>query len=1252
MQNTIFLRCTWTLALLALSLLGSVAAADETVARDWENEQIIGRNKEPGRATSLPYADRAGALTGTCEASPYFRSLNGNWHFHWAPNPDSRPADFYQPEFDVSGWDLIPVPSNWQCEGYGTPLYVNIKYPFHSDPPRVMGEPPQDFTNYEQRNPVGSYRRTFEVPGEWDGRQVFLQFDGVDSAFYLWINGRNVGYSQGSRTPALFNITRYLQDGTNTLAAEVYRYSDGSYLEDQDFWRLSGIFRNVSLWSCDTLQIRDFFVHTDLDDQYRDAELKIDVEVKNYTEQDGTFTVRAELLDADGQSVFDDATQEGRVTAGQSASLSLHKSVANPAKWSAEQPNLYRLLLTLSDADGAVVETTSCRIGFRKVEMKDGNLWVNGQRIYFKGVNRHEHDPVSGHTVSVESMIRDIQLMKQFNINAVRTSHYPDDPQWYSLCDQYGLYLIDEANIESHGMGYGAESLAKDPAWKEAHVDRVRRMVERDKNHPSVVIWSMGNEAGNGVNFEAAYDWIKQRDPSRPVHYERAGLDRNTDIYCPMYATIDQIVKYAQTNPDRPLILCEYAHAMGNSVGNLQDYWDAIQSHRPLQGGFIWDWVDQGLLKETPQAYQVTDQQDPQLTGMVLGTRHDQDGVTGAVVLGDDARLNLTGPMTLEATVRGKRVGDYCPLISKGDHQYLLRMDGGGLNLTLHSGGWQGLSVRYDDAGLSDGWNRITGVYDGRQMRLYVNGKLVGQRDFSGPVDPSGYPVNIGRNSEIPSRVTSLPIRQARIYSRALSADEVTAPEQRDKAGLILDLDLRTVSDVARPLGDQETFFAYGGDFGDRPNDGNFCMNGLIHADRRPNPHVWEVKKVYQDIQVEPVDLAAGKVRVRNKFFFTNLQEFDAGWVVRSDGVPVASGSLGRLDVPPQTDREIAIPINRPDGPLGECLLTLSFSLPEDRPWAQAGHRIAWDQFPLSWPQARSMALPRPDQTPSLDRSDQAWTISGQGFRVVIDPADGAVTSYQAAGTELLAEPLVPNFWKATNDNQMRNNFVQRTGAWRNAGRDRQLVDIRSYPQPGAVYVVARYQLPVGKSGYQLSYKIDARGQIDVTAEYTPGSGNKPLLPRFGMQLAVPAALNQVAWYGRGPQETYWDRKTGGEIALYQSTVDQWVFPYARSQDTGNRTDVRWMTLTNADGRGLKVTGAQPLSTSAWPYTLADVEAAGHPYDLPRREKNWVFIDLRLHGVGGDNSWGARTHPQYTLPGDQPYKVRFTLSAADATQSE
>lgn len=500
---------------------GPLQAAEAELPPDWENPKLFDVGKEPPHATLMPYPDVKSALRGDRSASPYFRSLGGKWKFHWVPKPADRPKDFYKLDYDTGAWAEIPVPSNWQLHGYGIPIYVNVRYPFSpADPPRI----PHD------NNPVGSYRRSFTLPESWDGRHVFLHFDGVESAFYLWINGRKVGYSQGSRTPAEFNVTPYLKPGENLLAVEVYRWSDGSYLEDQDFWRLSGIFRDVYLFSTADLHVRDFWTRTELDKQYKDATLKLNVKLRNYGGQARHGKIEAVLLEeyrkpkrsaqetwlvsVSTRPLFEPLTKSFDAAPGGEVSLNFAQPVANPKKWTAETPNLYTLLLVVKDDAGKVIEVVPSQVGFRQVEIRDGQLLVNGKAVLLKGTNRHEHDPDTGHTVSRQSMLRDVKLMKQFNINAVRTSHYPNTPLWYELCDRYGIYLIDEANVESHGMGYGAASLAKDPLWKEAHLDRTIRMVQRDKNHPSVIIWSLGNEAGDGVNFTATSNWIRQHDPT------------------------------------------------------------------------------------------------------------------------------------------------------------------------------------------------------------------------------------------------------------------------------------------------------------------------------------------------------------------------------------------------------------------------------------------------------------------------------------------------------------------------------------------------------------------------------------------------------------------------------------------------------------------------------------------------------------------------------------------------------------------
>jgi beta-galactosidase len=1046
------------LAALLVTLCARGAIAVAAGPPEWEDERVFAVGTEAPRATGWPFPDRASALAGDPAATPWRHSLNGTWKFHWAPRPDARPADFFRADFDDAAWGTLPVPANWQIHGHGIPLYTNIVYPFKRDQPRVMGEPEdRAWTSFRWRNQVGSYRTRFDLPAGWDGRRVFLQFDGVDSACYVWLNGKKLGYSEDSRTPVLFDATAAARPRDNVLAVEVYQYSDGSYLEDQDYWRLSGIFRDVTLWSTEDLHLRDTSVRAGLDASYTHGRLGVEVELANRSDRGAAATVALELVDPAGKSTWSRERRVEAVGAGATATVRLDaEPIERPAPWTAETPNLYTLLVTLRSPEGRVIEVRRHPVGFRTVEIRGRQLLVNGRAIDVKGVNRHEFEPTTGHAISEASMLRDITLMKRLNINAVRTSHYPNDPRWYALCDRYGLYVVDEANIESHGYGtgQGGNPIAASESWAGAHLDRTRRMVERDKNHPSIIVWSLGNESGNGLVFERTYDWIKARDPSRPVQYEQAGEARNTDIVCPMYATIDAMVRYAE-RPDatRPYIQCEYAHAMGNSVGNLQDYWDAIEKYPILQGGFIWDWADQGLARSLRD--------------------------------GDAPR----GPLT----------------------------------------------------------------------------------------------ANLGE-------------------------------------------------------------FLYGGDFGDRPTDLDFCSNGVVLADRTPKPHAWEVQKVYQNIKVDDFDRATGTVRVRNRFDFTNLAAFRADWLLERDGEPLRRGTLGRLDVAPRAEARVAVPLG--DLPAdGELLLTVAFTLPEDAAWAPRGHRVAWDQLALGGEPPRP--APPGGPAPGVEQDDRRIALIGPGYRVVIDRSDGALTAIERGGANLLAAPLEPNFEKVANSNQYAQDIIAKDfGPWHDAAKARRVESVEVAAGADTVTVRLGMRLPTASDGaLDLSYEVGAGARVLVAMSYRPGQqGRMPLLPRFGMTAAVPRAADALSWYGRGPHESYWDRKTGAAVGRFSGRVEGAWFPYIRPQDTGNRADVRWFAIADAAGTGLRVSAVdEPLNVSALPFGLADLRAARHTFELPRREANTLFVDALIHGVGGDNSWGARTHPEYTLPGDRPYRLRFLL---------
>jgi beta-galactosidase len=1230
----------------ALILFGRTSVALE----DWQDPQLTGQNTEQPHATMVICPDVATALSVQYAAdserckSSFYRSLNGEWKYHYAQNHQGRVPGFWKADFDDSSWPTIPVPSNVEKHGYGVPIYVNIPYPWRKPwtPPFV---PPDD-----PNNTVNSYRRSFTIPSAWSGRRVFITFDGVNSFFYLWISGQKVGFGKDSRTPVEFNITGYLREGENALAVENLRWCDGSYLEDQDFWRMSGIFRDVYLWSPPDVHLRDFQVRTDLDSEYCNAELKLSFTIQSAAKEAAAATLEAQLFDAQGQAVTSRKTKV-EISPGTERVDSLTATVANPHTWTAETPYLYKLLLTLKDAGDRTLEVIPVNVGFREVEIRDGNLLVNGQRILIKGVNRHEIDPDRGQAVTVDGMIQDILVMKQHNINTVRTAHYPNQAAWYDLCDRYGIYLIDEANIESHGMGYGDESLAKKPEWLAAHLDRTVRMVERDKNHPSVIIWSLGNEAGDGPNFEATSAWIHQRDDSRPVHYERAGLAAHTDIVCPMYARPQELAKYASTPQKRPYILCEYSHAMGNSSGNMWLYWELVYNKPFLQGGCIWDWVDQAQRQPVPPQVSVKDRSRSALVSSMPNARKVGDMYTGTVVVPSAPQLDITGPLTLEVVLNPVQARGHSTFLSKGDTQWAIQIgrenklefflfDAGG-------SGWVTLTAPLPPQWEGE-WHRVTGVYDGKELRLFVDGRLLGTREFNGRARSTPFPVMVGNNAEHLDRQVAGVIREARIYNRALSTDEIVRTDRGDDAGLVLWLDLTRV-DTQASKEQRDFFWAFGGDYGPpgTPSDQNFCCNGLVTPDRKPHPGLLEVQHIYQYVHCRPLDLAARTIEVKNWYDFVNLQEIAVGkWRLTGDGQELQQGELPALDLPPRATSAVTLPVQpfQPE-PGVEYFVEVRFLLKQDTSWAKQGHELTWDQFRL--PDAVPVAATVDQQlpAPAVEDAGGRVTVSGKGFSMTFDKRTGLLTSYKVDGKELIASPLRPDFWRAPTDNDRGRNMGASQGIWSLAheGAEAKSVTAKEVPESCAVAVHARLTLPRVQADWEIDYTVTSTGSILVDARFAPHNLQLPKIPRVGMQLTLTPGFDQLAWLGPGPQETYCDRKDA-RVGLHRGTVrEQFFWDYSEPGECGNKVDVRWLALTDEQGAGLLATGIPLLSANASHHTTDDLQNAEHPYELPERNVTVLNLDFRQQGVGGDDSWGAWPHEQYLIP-VQEYTYRFRLS--------
>lgn len=1018
-------------------------------AVDWENPGVFRINKEAPRAISMPFPSMKSAIMQARLDSPYALLLNGTWQFHWAKHPDERPTDFYQTDYDASSWGTIHVPSNVELEGHGTPIYTNKKYPFEKNPPFVMGEPPEQFTNFIERNPVSSYRRMFTLPENWAGRHTFITFNGVNSAFYLWVNGQKVGYSQDSRTPAEFDLTPYLQAGENLLAVEVYRNSDGSYLEDQDFWRLSGIFRDVYLWSSAPLQLRDYTARGGTTDDYQHGTFDFKADVRSLSGGDANYRLKLQLFDADGQSIF-----QGQVSGSAGSPATLRLNGLDVDFWSAEAPHLYQLAIELQDAAGTTVDHYARKVGFSRSEIKDGLLLVNGQPILIKGVNRHDHDPDTGHYITEARMREEVLLAKRNNINAIRTAHYPNDPRFYELCDEYGIYLVAEANIESHGMGYEKETLAKDPAWQAAHLDRVRNMVGAFKNTPSIILWSLGNEAGDGINFVAASEWIQANEPTRPILYEQAGLREHVDLFTPMYFSHHNSRKYARDQLEKPaekrrtLIQCEYSHAMGNSCGGLYDYWVDIHKELYLQGGFIWDYVNQGL--------------------------------------------------------------------------------------------------------------RQTKMVDGLEKE----------------------------------------------------------------------------------------FFAYGGDFGDSPNDNNFCMNGIVTSELEPTPQLQEVRKVYENLFIK--DLGKGRIEVTSNRFFTPLDDLVLAYGVLDNGAGALDQRLALPAIQPGESVELQLALPILEGSSGsEQVVSIEARLEDDTAWAAAGHVVAWAQFE---PVGNALSLPAPlaesTPAPNVIESDDTVHVSGARFKAAFEQSTGRLTSYRSDGRELLEAPLVFNFWRAPTDNDRANRFVKESGMWQEAGAQATVTSARITEVDGAVRLEYQLRVPVGQTTASLSYTIAGDGAIQVGASLEPeGNGLGRGVPRIGMQTRVIRELTTFSWYGKGPDETMLDRQAGGRLGLWSLDVDDAWFRYAEPQETGNRSDVRFATLTDADGSGLRIQGIdQPLNVSAYPIDMTDLGGGlRHSADISAQDYVTLNIDHTQQGVGGVTSWGALPLTKHMIRPDESYRWKFLI---------
>lgn len=1108
MSSACLMMALWPCAWAQHNPLGGFAYGDKEAptGKEWESVEELALNKEYPRAYFFSFDNEAQAAQVRPEKSPYWLSLNGQWRFHWCKTPDERPNDFYKTNYDASGWDMTPVPSNWNVQGiqkdgklkYGLPIYVNQPVIFYHERKvddwrqGVMRTPPQTWTTYEYRNEVGSYIRYFEVPREWKGREVYIDFDGVDSFFYLWINGKYVGFSKNSRNAASFNISKYLKKGQNKLAVEVYRNSDGSFLESQDMFRLPGIFRTVALRSTPKVQIRNLNVLTDTDN-LSDWQLKVTAEVRNLSKKEAKdyrlqYTVYKNTLYKDDAQKVDalQATTEVQAVAPNAIEkVSAAIDVKQPDMWSAEAPNRYVLVAQLVDKKGKVIEAASTYFGFRKVEIKEtkaeddsfGNagryFYVNGKPIKLKGVNRHETHPEQGHVVTHAQMEEEVMLMKRANINHVRCSHYPPDPYWFYLSDKYGIYLEDEANIESHEYYYGKESLSHPKEWEKAHTARVVEMVEAAYNSPSIVIWSLGNEAGPGQNFVTAYNHLKTLDTSRPVQYERNNdiVDMGSNQYPSVAwvkgaATGKYDIKY-------PFHISEYAHSMGNAVGNLADYWEAIESSNYICGGAIWDWVDQALTNYTP---------------------------------------------------------------------------------------------------------------------------------------------------------------------------------------------------------DGKPYAAYGGDFGDFPNDGQFVMNGIIFADRTAKPQYYEVQKVYQNIKVKK--LSFDTFQITNKSYFEPMEGYEGVWKLYRNGDLVEERSFDVSPLKPQKKGVVTIAPKRMDSK-SEYIVVIEFRQAADKPWAKQGFVQAREQFVIQ-EAGQKPAIATVAKGDALELSPDQKMIVGKDFSVMFDFDKGTIETlkygnntiiensglalnafraftnndrwaYQqwfAKGLHNLQHKALAKSVKANADGSYSYSFTVQSQAPNAAkieggtasGRNK-IVELTDRAFTDADFRFVTNQV----------FTVYPDGSIEVQASIA-SNDDFVNLPQLGYLVTMPKSYFRFTYYGRGKQDNYPDRKSGAFLGIYESDVLKEVGNFPKPQDVGHHQDSRWAALTNMRGAGAIFVGTQPMDVAALPYTAQEMTLAGHPFELPNPSATYLQLNIATTGVGG-NSCGPTPLQRDRVMATQ-HRFGFIIRPAQAKLAE
>lgn len=1283
-------------------------------------EDVFGINREDATTSLIPYQDVSAAANAVWDynartKSEYFELLTGEgkkWDLNVVQNQEQaqkymgKDNGFMNKSFNpdkADGWKSIELPKSWTRDDFDFSIYTNTQMPWQSKYDQNVTAPNAP-TNY---NPVGLYRKTFNIDGKMlnNEKRVYINFQGVESAYYVYVNGKEVGYSEDTFSPHRFDITDYLVNGENLLAVKVHKFCDGTWFEDQDMIYDGGIFRDVYLTSAPLVQINDYTVRTDLDSKYENAILDLSVDVRNLSSiAQNNWSIDVKALDQSGINILGETNiPVTAVDSTKTETFDIKKNVANPKLWSAENPNLYALVLTLKDASGNVIETLSTQLGFREIEFTstqvDSNYnvtttkWepikINGQRLLLKGANRHDTDPFYGKAVPQKTTEEDVILMKQNNLNAVRTSHYSNDDYFYWLCNSYGLYMIGETNLESHALMNNNEAKG---LFYELAMDRTVTSYERLKNNPAIVIWSIGNEmvytsnpnTSNGM-FRDMIWYFKNIDPTRPVHSEGQNDSMGTDMGSNMYPSVD--LTWSRAGEGRiPYVLCEYAHGMGNSVGNLKEYWDAIRSSDNMLGAFVWDWVDQSRavdLDELGSSYEITDKTG--ITGEAIGKEENWindageesynggKSFSGYTVMDSNEKYNavLSGSgksFTFEVMVKPASKSQNSVFLSKGDTQVALKTKSSGSGLEFfvyNNNSWKSASCNFPE-NWENNWHQVVGVYDRGAIKIYVDGVEMASNSVADSIAATINPIGIGYDNTNGRRVDG-EISIARIYNKALTNEEINGQRNIKPAissnddSIVLWLDYADEHKAASVngwdyYGENKThtnlykdeingkFYGYGGDWGDVPNDDSFCENGLLSPDRNPQPELMEVKYQYQNFWFsgDVADLDSRSIEVYNESNFTNLNEYDVTWQLLENGHEIDKGTVENIDIAPQTTGKIAVPFEMPktitEG--SEYYLSISVALKEDTKWAEKGTEMSWGQ--ISVPVTVKQAIPViSDKDVAVKENENDWQITGKDFNFAIDKTTGTMKNYNYKGEVMITEGPTPNFWRGL----VENDKTAFDWNWANAAKTINVEKIEtSINEEGQNVIIANISFPnAGNTKETIIYTINGEGEITIKMSVDATASGMGNFLRVGSMMTLPEGYEDVTWYGNGPVETFNDRKTNGRQGIWTNTVTDFFYPYLKVDDSGNLTDVKWISVNNkTTANTLLVAATNTVEASALHYTPDDLNSTDHVYGLTPRDETILSVNYSSLGTGGATC-GPGPLTAYQLPANKVYEWEFTM---------